>query len=512
MAASSKPTAIHFFLIGFVLLTVVWVVAWYVEHKYNLEHVAEWDKAKKDAQESTRAASTALEQIEVLKKLMGNEFEKVGETEPDNPNTVVGAARKNIADFGGDLASPSYSATLAKVAEAKKNSIAERDDLRAKLTSQEAEYASLEAKYAAMVAEQKTARDKSEADVVDLNKTKEEQLASKDKDIADQKKAIGDLQLELEQERDANAKKTKELEQKVVNLQVINRKISDELNNVKQVSFEVPDGVVRWVDNVNRLVWINLGEMDNLKKRTSFSVYTKSNAGIARGPEDIKGGIEVTRLLGPHLAEARILKDDIFNPMAAGDPIYTPLWSPGRSDRFAFIGKIDTDGDKQSDRELLHEIIATAGAKIDTEVDDEGKRVGGKISELTKFLVLGEIPKLEDEGDEEQKKVIQKIYEELKALRAEAQEHGVRIISLSDFLNYIGFTTQRRLFRPGESAPYILKEGARSASVDESVGKRESSGNTAGVYSDRKKPAAKAAPSNTRSTGKLFRQGGVGGS
>ena len=102
-SSSSKPTLVHFSLIFFVLLSIVVGAVAYVEHKYNVEHVAEWNKAKTDATDATRAATTALEQIDVLKKLVGHEFEKVGETEPDNPNTVVGAGRKDIADYGGDV-------------------------------------------------------------------------------------------------------------------------------------------------------------------------------------------------------------------------------------------------------------------------------------------------------------------------------------------------------------------------------------------------------------------------
>ena len=43
--------------------------------------------------------------------------------------------------------------------------------------------------------------------------------------------------------------------------------------------------------------------------------------GVGRGAEDVKGSIEVTKIIGAHLAEARMLKDDPAQPMAAIDKL-----------------------------------------------------------------------------------------------------------------------------------------------------------------------------------------------
>ena len=75
-----------------------------------------------------------------------------------------------------------------------------------------------------------------------------------------------------------------------------------ELELVTRQSFEVPDGQITWVDYGSKLVWIDIGSDDNLPRSQTFSVYKKSNSGIARGPEDVKGRIEVVRILGPHRA------------------------------------------------------------------------------------------------------------------------------------------------------------------------------------------------------------------
>ena len=126
---------------------------------------------------------------------------------------------------------------------------------------------------------------------------------------------------------EAAQKKIKDHEQRVASLTVINKKLTGELDEKTRVSFEVPDGEVRWVDHLGKRVWISLGEADGLKPRTTFSVYKKSHSGVGRGTEkgqiggeDIKGAIEITRVLEPNLSEARIVEEDIYAPIAKGRP------------------------------------------------------------------------------------------------------------------------------------------------------------------------------------------------
>jgi hypothetical protein len=203
-----------------------------------------------------------------------------------------------------------------------------------------------------------------------------------------------------------------------------------------------------------------------------------------KGPEDLKGAIEVTRVLGPHLAEARILDENYFEPIAIEDPIYTPVWGANQSESFAFIGLIDLDDDGRSDREYLHDVLASVGAKIQTEVDDDGNRTGSPINERTKFLVVGEIPALEDQSDNEVKDAINRMHDHLNDLKTEAREQGVRIVTLNDFLAFMGVKPRQRVFRPGDNRPFTLKAGAQSTSTSDTIGSsRVSSGQTSGLYS-----------------------------
>jgi hypothetical protein len=194
--------------------------------------------------------------------------------------------------------------------------------------------------------------------------------------------------------------------------------------------------------------------------------------------------------------------------MSQGDPIYTPLWSPGRTEFFSFAGFIDLDGDGHSDRELLHELIGAAGGKIDNEVDDEGNRKGERITVQTKFLVVGRLPDPSLTADAEEKDTYFQILKHFEDMESEARRQGVRQINLGDFLSFIGYKPSQRLWHPGEGSPYKLKSGSRSTSVRATIGNRESSGRTAGVYSRSKRLKQ---PTSSGQTSGAFRGGSRGG-
>src|SRR5262249_17780677 len=142
------------------------------------------------------------------------------------------------------------------------------------------------------------------------------------------------------------------------------------------------------VNQRNGTVWINLGRNDALRRQVSFTVHTPDSK--PGGTEGKKGSIEVTQILGDHLAEAKITGDSLTNPILPGDKIYTPLWDPNRPERFAIAGKIDINGDGQDDREQLKSLIALSGGAVDAELDAEGKMIGA-ISADTRYLIAGPI-------------------------------------------------------------------------------------------------------------------------
>jgi hypothetical protein len=194
----------------------------------------------------------------------------------------------------------------------------------------------------------------------------------------------------------------------------------------------------------------------------------------------------VTRIRGPKLAEARIIEEDMRRPIQEGDPIHTPLWSRGMSPYFSFVGVLDLNGDGKSDRELLHSILQNAGAKVEVEVNDKGERIPeeGRLSVRTKFLVIGEMEDpTEYPGYDDKQQELKTVMEERNKLLSEARRQGIRVVNFPDFLSYIGYIPQQRLYVAGEDRKFTLKAGARSASTDEVTGSsRLSTGQVSEIF------------------------------
>ena len=314
---------------------------------------------------------------------------------------------------------------------------------------------------------------------------RDEKVNAKIQEISTIKSKLNAAVDELAQEKESREKERKALNSTISSLNNRIEFLKDKIDNLEKLSFEAADGVIRRVEHNSNTVWINLGDADYLKPRMTFSVYAKENLGVGRGAEDIKGKIEVTRILEPHMAEARVVEEDLYRPMVSGDLIYTPIWDPGRIEKISVIGGIDLDGDGRSDREQFHQMMAVAGCVIDNEVDEDGVRTpkDGKITVNTRFFVKGDIPELPDVTGDEAKAKVREIQRHFNEMREEARSNGVRVIKMNDFLAYIGYHTKRRTFLPGQNRPWNLKAGSASESTKDTTGDRSSNGNVSGAYS-----------------------------
>ncbi len=204
-------------------------------------------------------------------------------------------------------------------------------------------------------------------------------------------------------------------------------------------SFEVADGRISWI-NQNGTVWINLGSLDSLRRQVTFSVYDADEHDAEKAAK--KGSIEVTRILGEHMAEARVTEDDATNPILTGDRIYSQVWQPGKQLHFALTGLIDLDGDTRSDMQLARELIELNGGVVDAYVTDDGS-IEGAIEATTRYLVLGELPESASQG---------KAQESWHTMNQTANSLGVETITLSQFLGQMGYKPQDRAVRLGSGA------------------------------------------------------------
>ncbi|WP_437225464.1 hypothetical protein SH661x_004076 [Planctomicrobium sp. SH661] len=489
MAASSKPTAVHFALAFSVMTTIVLGLVCYMTASENQKLKVAAETARTTAASADQRDRQSQDDITLLKKKLGYvDFDQIGAEADNTPNTVVGSLNRDLALYGKEqvqpnAASPTVAATLQSLRSALNAALQNVQERQTQLVAVQAELAQEIASHKNRVKELADSQAGSEDQLKSLVATRTEQLAQKDAETAKWRDEFRREQREKESLRDELDQVRKSKDSEIHDLENIVAFLRQKLNELEDLSFDKADGAIVRVDNTTRSVWINLGSDDGIRPQVTFAVYTRSHEGFGRGNADIKAKIEVTKVRGPHLSEARILKDDISRPIQADDPIYSPVWTKNAKEYFSFVGIVDMDGDGKSDRELLHNTLENANSGIELEIDDLGNRVpeGAGLSVKSKFLVIG---KIEDPADfpgtdEAKQEQVRKILDEYAVLTKEALRKGIKVITFNDFLNYMGYEQQHRLYNTSANQKFNLKSGARSASTNEELGSsRISTGQT----------------------------------
>jgi hypothetical protein len=487
MATANKSTGLQIALVFTVMATIIALVVAFLQYRRGNDYEAQLTTAKTERAKVDGDLRVAQADVQTLKDLMGWPTAEVGKPAAEGDSSVVGQTRKLMADVGLGDATPTVEATL-------RGSSSTINDLRGQLEAEKASNLKLadrinamQGEYQKLVDRHDQARQAAEKDRDAAQESKENAVKDKEKLLVSQQGKIQELETTLQTKEQEHAEVINTTKKSIDNLSKINRDLLAQKAKIDQVSFEVPSGTIQLVDMDTRLVWINRGEADGLRKGTTFSVYKQVNKGVARGQESIKGSIEVTRIVGPHQAEARITKAKLEEPIVAGDPIYTPLWRPGMREKFALVGLVDLDGDGVSDRDVLHELVDAANGEIVDEVDDQGVRhpPEGNITVATKFLVIGRVPDI-SMAKQNEAEAFKRMAELKHKMLGQAMENGVRVVSMEDFLNYIGYDPGRRIWRPGVTDKWNLHSGMEGTTArPEGRSRQESRGTTSGLFQDK---------------------------
>lgn len=192
--------------------------------------------------------------------------------------------------------------------------------------------------------------------------------------------------------------------------------------------FTAPDGKIIETSASVGVVYVNRGRNDGLRRQTIFQVF--DHDAQLRDPSTLtpKAEIEITEIIGPHRAVARVISDTVSDPILPDDLIYSFIFRPGMPERFALAGKLDVDGDGRDDTERLRSLLQINGAKLDAFIDGDGA-VAGELSERTRYLVIGDRPSRDSE---------EAARESFDQLRTQATTLGVVKLPLERFLDYIG--------------------------------------------------------------------------
>ncbi len=218
--------------------------------------------------------------------------------------------------------------------------------------------------------------------------------------------------------------------------------LKNKLASKEETTFDNEDGLVVYASAKQATVWINLGEADKLRSQITFSVYDKDTEVLTEGNR--KARIEVIEIMGPHMAQARILEDELTNPILPGDKIHSPAWQPGRAIHFGLAGFMDLNDDRRSDRDYIRNLIFMNGGEIDAEVKDDGE-LTGRLTPNTRYLVVGSKP------DENSTAELRSGWNDLQTAADDLQ---IKQISLNELLSLMGWKPDVRTVKLGYGASY----------------------------------------------------------
>lgn len=449
-------------LIIFVMLTIILGVTTFLFFRQYDEATIEAAKAREDANSSRTAYNNSEEFNRKLKEMLGF-------AETDKIDTIDEKYREDMETYASTFAEDNryYRPVLQYL----HDTIVE---LKQELEAEKTARVKVEADLVAREEVVKPQIDKAKAAAGQAGEELTEERSKFEKDrsdfIAKQNALAAKLEAARKEGEATLAKLQDTLNDTVKRFNIVKQLAEDrgeKLKSVQKETFEVADGEITWVNQRNGTVWINLGRADSLGRQTSFSVYAADTNDVTKSGK--KASIEITQLLGDHVAEARIIEDRISDPILPGDKIHTPVWSPGTKTHFALTGVIDIDGDGKSDLEKVRSLIAINGGVVDAWMDD--KDIHGKMTVDTRYLVKGSAP-TKPEAINLQSKMI-----------GDADKLGIKKIQLPELLVRMGWKNQTPVVRFGPGAnPKDFRAVPRDGV------NRVSGGNVSGLFKERRPP------------------------
>lgn len=405
--------------IAVVSLLIVWVITtvfmFFFANKYKTAS-AQSEKDQADSRTAQNAVRKAEEDMSKLKQWMGFE-PTAGMTDIEN------SSKGDWARFAPTLPEPqrTYRAALeavgASLAEAQHSLGIAQNDVQSLKDRNEAREAAKDKQ----IAEHRSELEKTRVDLIAMTNAYDDakrRIEETNTQLARQVDNLRTSQTTLEQRYQQDTEKWARTDA------FRQEEIKKRQREIAELTGEVAagaDGAITRVDQRLGLVWINLGEADGLKRQTTFSVYSRDNNGVGKGRR--KAAVEVVQVLGPHSAQARIVDDEIKDPIIRGDEIYTPLWRPGRPERFALAGFMDIDGDGEDDRQMIRELITMQGGVIDAEVDAQGN-LTGQLSYETRYAILGNDAETDPAAG---------------LMKKQAGDLGITMLSVNKFLEHVGW-------------------------------------------------------------------------
>jgi len=431
---------LQIFLIVFVILTIGLGVSTFILYKKTEELTAKAKQASDDSANAARNSASLETEKKDLLRILGFPGDKL--------ETVTAESNKDMETYAGtlDATTRSYRKVLTYLNDelGKKN---------AALAEQQKSVQELKDAIARFEQEKQKQIDEALAGLKTATDDLEKERARFNADrgaFTGQTTAMQDKVDKTRKDADLAASKAKaalkKREEDLATALQTARDKGEQVKTLTKTTFESPLGKIRWVDQRERTAWIDLGRADALPRQLMLTVYSGNTQNVTSAAK--KGGIEVSRIQGDHLAECRIVDDNIADPLQVGDVVHTPLWAPGVREKFAFTDGMDVDGDGTNRPEVLRDLITMSGGEVVAELTDKGERKG-EMDTNTRFLIVGK---------EQTEKTSDVLSKARSAMRREAEKLGVQIINLDDFLRRIDYKNPTPVthFGPGADPNQFL--------------------------------------------------------
>ncbi|MEZ6090634.1 MAG: hypothetical protein R3C05_21970 [Pirellulaceae bacterium] len=490
--AARDDSVIRGSLITCIIILVLSLVGNFFMWQWGDSATQEKDKANTSLQNAQNQVRSQDSKIQVMERMLG-----VGQmTEAEFAQMLTSAG----SDEKMNLIEKQFAQDMALIGEESKKNYHELPaflmqtirDKSAALATQQAQIERLEKEKNEVIARETARADEAIKDKENLNKQLQQAMADLVEARKDHNLKVAQIEDDKEKLRQQITSITQKATQEKTQLVRQTTQLQTTIDDQKEViegyrndEFEVAQGRVTEVLPGGNVVFINLGSADGLLTGVTFGVIDRDDVRVANA--EPKGNIEVTKILGAHLAEARVIYNkEIRNPIIENDKIFTPLWAPGRKVEIALAGLMDLDGDGVDDSDRLKAMINSVGAKVSAQVDARGGETG-EMTFDTRFLVLGTNPEFgTTENNSENKN--EAIMAGISKLKARAKQLGITTISLNKLVGYLRSLDENLVIPLGSQArgDDFLPDRIRGAS-------RRSPGNVSDLFN-------RAAPPRTNST------------
>ena len=283
-------------------------------------------------------------------------------------------------------------------------------------------------------------------------KKAEEELRTKDKQLKDTVESLQQTNARLAALYEKSGVDAASLEAKVLDAKAV------AALRTWQENWKIVD-----LDRRGTMPYINLGSADHVTPQLTFSVHGVGPNG--KPLPTVKGTIEVVKVLGEHLSQARVTStaDPGRDPILKGDLLFNPSWHPTQKKHVALVGLIDLTGDGRDSLPEMMRGLARQNVEVDAWMNSNDASIQGKgITNQTDFLVVGSGSESLTGARSRDQKFGPAVDKAIKEMKEKAAANGVAIVSLKKYLELIGYRVPSAL-PEGPSRPRLEPYTPRGA-------------------------------------------------